>query len=266
MRWPSLTHERLMVEAVHVYGTVSRYREELEEPLDWNRLYSLSWLYALTRSMYPKKEKKDELYSSLKNVVLELLGDEKKFKIVIYDHEGAVGILFSLYHVANVEGVPDWVSNRVLEAVERLRWHDFDGEVMAFSYMLANKVGAKEYTGKLIEYISNYLDSWFRRLDYESQRNIIYVLFGFAFILDERLVDIIKKYKLYSIDSYLLQRIMSAYDVELIALILYVFGRLAYSKKLRKRIEKEVIKEIRYRVIPLIGNVLTGKSLRREFY
>ena len=35
-------------------------------------------------------------YGSLKNVVLELLGDEKKFKIVIYDHEGAVGILFSL--------------------------------------------------------------------------------------------------------------------------------------------------------------------------
>lgn len=238
-------------------------REELEEPLDWCRLYSLSWLYALVRSMYLRE---DELYSNLKNIVLALLGDEKRFKIAIYDHEGAAGILFSLYHIADREKDSDQIFSKVLEFlefIEKLRWHDFDGEIMAFSYMLASKIGAKEHINNLIRHINNSLNNWFKHLDYESQRNITYILFGFAYVLDEKLVDIIKEFKLYSISSNPLQRIMNAYDVELIALILYVFGRLTYSRKLRKRVREKIgknaIKIIRYKVIPFIGNVLTRR-------
>ena len=127
-------------------------REELEEPLDWSKLYSLSWLYALARSM---RLQEDELYGNLKNIVSALLGDEKKFRIAIYDHEGATGILFSLYHIANKEGVSNQVFSKVLETVKELQWHEFDGEIMAFSYMLASKVGAKEYVNDLGKFIDD---------------------------------------------------------------------------------------------------------------
>ena len=179
-------------------------REELEEPLDWSRLYSLSWLYALARSMCLQE---DELYSNLKNIVSALLGDEKRFRIAIYDHESAAGILFSLYHIADKERGSNQVFSKVLEAVEKLRWHEFDGEIMAFSYMLASRIGAKEYVSSLNKHIDDNLRYWFKHLDYESQRNITYILFGFAYILDEKLADIIKEFKLYSINSDLLRKI-----------------------------------------------------------
>ena len=235
-------------------------REELEEPLDWGRLYPLSWLYALARSMYLQE---DELYSNLKNIVSALLGDEKRFRIAIYDHEGAAGILFSLYHIADRERGSNQVFSKVLETVEKLRWHEFDGEIMAFSYMLASRVGAKEYVSRLSKHMDSNLRYWFKYLDYESQRNITYMLFGFAYILDKKLVDIIKEFKLYSINSDLLRKITNTHDVEPIALILYVLGRIAYNRKLRrsveKKVEKNAIKIIKYKVIPSIGNVLTRR-------
>jgi len=237
-------------------------REELEGPLDWSRLYSLSWLYALARSMRLQEEE-NELYSGLKNIVSELLGDEKRFRVAIYEHEGAAGILFSLYHIASREGGSNRVFSKVLETVEKLRWHEFDGEIMAFSYMLASRVGAMEYVSSLNKYIDDNLKHWFEHLDYVSQRSVIYILFGFAYILDEKLADIIKGFKLYSINSDLLRKITSTYDIEPLALILFVLARTAYSRKLRRSVEKKIgknkIKTIRYKVIPYIGNVLTRR-------
>lgn len=235
-------------------------REELEEPLDWSKLYSLSWLYALARTMHLQE---DELYRNLKNIVSALLGDEKRFRIAIYDHEGAAGILFSLYHIADKEKVSNQVFTKVLETAKKLRWHEFDGEIMAFSYMLASKVGAKEYVNDLSKFIDDRLRHWLEYLDYESQRNTIYILFGFAYILDEKLADIVKEFKLYSINSDLLREITNTHDIEPIALILYVLGRIAYSRKLRRSVEKKVgknaIKIIRYKAIPSIGSILTRR-------
>lgn len=232
----------------------------LDEPLDWSKLYSLSWIYALAQSIYLQE---DELYSNLKNAVLMLLDDEKKFRIAIYDHEGAVGILFSLYHIADRESITSQVVNKVLDAIEKLQWHEFDGEVMVFSYMLASKMKADEHVNNLKKYISNNLNNWFELLDYDSQKNSTYVLFGFAYILDDTLVDIIKEFKLYSDDSYLLRKIIDSYDVELIALILYVLGKLAYNNKLKrimkKKIGKNAIRIIRQKSIPFIGEVLTKR-------
>jgi len=238
-------------------------RGELEGPLDWSRLYSLSWLYALARSMRLQEEE-NELYSNLRNILLELLGDERRFRTAIYDHEGAAGILFSLYHIASRERDPDTVYTKVLEAVEKLRWHEFDGEIMAFSYMLASRVGAGEHVSSLNKYIDDKLEYWSEHLDYESQRNIIYILFGFTYVSDEKLADIIKEFRLYSTSSDLLRKITNTYDVEPLALILFVLGRVAYSRKLRrivkKKIGKNAIKIIRYKVIPYIGNVFTNRT------
>jgi hypothetical protein len=77
-----------------------------------------------------------------------------------------------------------------------------------------------------------------QKLDYTSQRNIIYMLFGFAYASDEKLVDVVKNFNLYSPNLPLLQNILDSIDIELIALSLYVFGKLAYNRKLKKRLKK----------------------------
>jgi len=67
-------------------------REELETALDWSILYSLAWLYSLSQNMGLQE---GGLYDIIKRIVLSLLEDEKRYRIAVYDHEGAVGILFS---------------------------------------------------------------------------------------------------------------------------------------------------------------------------
>ncbi|MGC9107212.1 MAG: hypothetical protein ACP5IE_03355 [Infirmifilum sp.] len=238
----------IVVRAIH---------KELERPLDWRNLYSLSWLYALAQSMSLREE---ELYIDLKNTTYNLLDDGRLFKIAIYDRESAVGILFSLYQIADREGVSSNDLSRVLEALERLRWHEFDGEIMAFSYMLARRAGDNEYVSRLGKEIDDKLRNWFRHLDYRTLRSISYALFGFAYVLDDKLSDIVGEFKLYSTDSDLLRKIEAIYDIEPIALTLYALGRVAYSKKLRRSVEKKVgknaVKSIRYKVIARLGNIL----------
>jgi len=107
---------------------------------------------------------------------------------------------------------------------------------MLRSFILASSVKAKDILTSLEKDIDNSLNKWLKNLDYESQRNIVYMLFGFAYTSDMKLVEVIKSHKLHSLNSYLLQSVINSNDVELIALILYVFGKLAYgkNKKLRK--------------------------------
>jgi len=229
-------------------------REEFETSLDWSRLYSLSWLYALSQNMgFLEKE----LYDSLKGIVLSLLGNERSYHIAIYEHESVVGLLFSLYHMAKKEeNAVVTYSSKVLRDVEKLYWHEFDGEVMAFSRMLASAINVKDILIKLEKDIDNSLNTWLRNLDYESQKNMIYALFGFAYTSDKKLVEVIKSVKFYSPNSFLLQSIMDSDDIELIALTLYVLGKLAYDKKLSKMIGKNIVRNIRYKVIPMLGGVL----------
>ena len=231
-------------------------REELETALDWSILYSLAWLYSLSQNMGLQE---GGLYDIIKRIVLSLLEDEKRYRIAVYDHEGAVGILFSLHHMAK-RGEDNIItySNKVLRDVEKLHWHGFDGEVMAFSYTLASLVKAKDISTKLEKDIDNSLNEWLKNLDYESQRNIVYILFGFAYTSDVRLVEVIKSLKLYSFNSYLLQSIINSSDVELIALTLYVLGKLAYgkNKKLRKMLGRNIVRNIRCRIIPTLGATL----------
>jgi len=236
-------------------------RKELGGPLNWRRLYSLSWLYALARSMRLREE--EELYSSLRGTVSEVLGDEGKFGAAIYDHEGAAGILFSLYHIATREGVPGRASARALEAVKRLRWHDFDGEIMAFSYMLAGRVGARDYAAGLEGHMGGCLGRWAGDPDYLSQRGALYILFAYAYTLHRGLAVAVRELGLYSPGSAVLQRAAGAHDVELPALALYVLGRAVYNKKLRRQVEKRagkgVVGAIRYGAIPYIGRVLAWR-------
>ena len=122
-------------------------REELEAPLDWSRLYSLSWLYALSQNMGFQEKK---LYDNMIRIVSVLLEDEKRYRIAIYEHEGVVGLLFSLYHMAKKrEDNVITYSSRVLRDVEKLYWHGFNGEVMAFSRMLASTINIKDILTKL---------------------------------------------------------------------------------------------------------------------
>jgi len=214
----------------------------------------------LARNMSLREE---ELYSGLKSATYDLLGDERLFKIAIHDHESAAGILFSLYQIADREGVSSNDLNRVLEALERLRWHEFDGEIMVLSYMLARRTGGNEYASRLGKEIDDKLRNWFEHLDYSAVRSISYALFGFAYVLDDKLSDIVGEFKLYSTDSDLLQKIEATHDIEPIALTLYALGRIAYSKKLRRSIEKKVgknaVKSIRYEVITRLGNILNKR-------
>ncbi|RLG62704.1 hypothetical protein DRO21_07045, partial [archaeon] len=233
-----------------------------EDYTDWSKLYPLSWTYALCRSLYLREK---VLYTNLKRIVLDLIENRRSYNIAIYDHEGVVGILFSLYHIADKEKRTNIDYNVILEDVKRLHWHEFDGEVMMFSYMLATKINAGSYISELEENINNYLDKWFRKFDYEAQRNIVYTLFGLAYLPDKNLVSLVSKYKLYLSSSSLFKSIINSYDVELIALTLYIFGRLAYYRKLRKelknRVSRRAVETIRYKLIPELGNILNKRIL-----
>jgi len=239
---------------------VEMIRSSFEDYTDWSKLYPLSWTYALWRSLYLQEK---VLYTNLKRMVLDLIENRRNYNIAIYDHEGVVGILFSLYHIADKEKCTNIDYNSILEDVKRLYWHEFDGEVMAFSYMLATKINAGSHISELEENINNYLDKWFRKFNYEDQRNIIYTLFGLAYLADKNLVGLVSKYELYLSSSSLFKSIINSYDIELIALTLYIFGRLAYNRKLKNelknRVSKRAVEIIRYNLIPELSNILNKR-------
>lgn len=70
----------------------------------------------------------------------------------------------------------------------------------------------------------------------------------------------VKVIKLYSSNSPLLQSILNSSDAELIALTLYVFGKLAYDRKLRRKLKSKVgvgaTRSIKYKIIPMLGMTL----------
>lgn len=236
--------------------------KELEKPLDWKRLYDLSWLYALFQSIDLKEE---ELYNTMKRIVLDLLKDEKRYRTAIYNYYNATGLLFSLYHMAiRGEKDIDIYSIKVLNDIEKLRWHELDGEVMAFALILAHAINAEKILTRLNKELNNCINEWFENLNYRSLKNMIYVLFGLAYISDEKLVQVIRDLDLYQSSSSVLRKIINSTDVELIALTLYVFGKFVYNKKLRQLLGNEVKKEevgniiyrIRSEIIPKLSMIL----------
>ena len=244
---------------------------EFKDSIEWNQPYILSWLYAyaLAKYSYLRESKLlSELYDKMKNTTLSILNDEFRFKNAIYEHYSAAGILFSLYHMAGREkNLSREYYNKALKALEELKWHEFDGEILAFSYMLARRANNEELTNKIYEIIINKMDDWVKSRDYEDLKNIIYVLFGFAYILDERLIDLISKiFELYNLS--LLREIEDSDDPELIALTSYVLGRIIYNEEIKgnatKKLGKDMIKTIEYDFIQDLGNALIS-SFEREF-
>jgi len=178
-------------------------------------------------------------------------------------------LLFALYHITanrkDYKIVYEFIK-KFLKDAEKLRWHEYDGEIIAFSYILAKKVNLDEYVKTLKETIANKLEEWIKQLDYNNLKNIVYVLFCLAYILDNWLVDIIKKYSLYSKNSNFASSIISNYDIEPLVLFLFVLGRVAYNKKLRKHLKSErLIKYIRNKLIFELGNLLNQKLRESEF-
>ena len=237
-------------------GITKAIREQLEEGPNWKKLYSISWLYVLAQSL---SFQKDNIYNLMRNAVLSLLKSRENYIIALYDHESAVGIIFSLYHLADENNLGLSISE-VLKNIEALRWHDYDSELMIFSYMLAIKINAKEYANNLLKNIKEHLDRWFQELDYESQKSIAYALFGFAYASDKELIKIVKKFNLITKDNMFLQRLMNGHDVENIALVLFTFGKLAYNKKLFKKLKHEAgmlaLNTLRFEIIPQLGRIL----------
>ena len=237
-------------------GITKAIRKQLEEGLSWKKLYSLSWLYALAQTLSFQKE---NIYNVMKNALISLLKSRENYVIALYDHESAVGIIFSLYHLADENNLNHSISE-VLKSVEALRWHDYDSELMIFSYMLATKINAKEYANNLLNNIEECLDRWFQQLDYESQKSIAYVLFGLAYVSDEELIKMVKKFNLVTRDNIFLQRVMNGHDIENIALVLFALGKLAYNNKLSNKLKREAgeaaLYTLRFEIIPQLGRIL----------
>jgi hypothetical protein len=169
-----------------------------------------------------------------------LVEKKENYKNSLYDHEDIVGLLFSLYHMIDEKEAYEKVSNDILEDIKKLKWHEYDGEVMIFSYMLAHKLNNKDYISVLKKNIEECLEKWLNSPDYDFQRQIIFVLFGLAYLSDGLLIDFVKKYRANPNFKVILHKIFDYQDIESIALILYILGRL---KEIGKDIYKDIYKK-----------------------
>ena len=227
-------------------------------------LYVLSWLFALMKAIGAPQEK---LYNILKGAVFSLLSNKKVFKYALYERESAAGIMFALSHLLEYEyKTYEEYSRIVLDKIRELRWHDFDGEILAFSFILSNSLGDTNYVSVIRNEINENMEKWIRILDYDSLRNIIYVSFGYAYREHKDLIDIVGKTGIYDSKSRIITELINTGDAELIALLLYVLGKLVYSKRLSKELSKDKHEDLSFRirhdVIPDIGRSLI--SIIRE--
>lgn len=214
-------------------------------------VYSLSWILLLSKSL----EIKDKKYIfELKAQLLRILRDEKGLKIAVYDQETCAGLLLGLYHLSSEDkGLKDY-SLRVLNLLDRLRWHEYDGEIMSYVLILTKFLGEKEHFRTIRSAILEKFDYWVKNPDPDNLRQISYTLFGLSYILDKGVVELVEKYKLYAPGSYRIEYLIQSYDVESLSLFLYSLGRIVYTK-LRKQAQ-EYEKDIRLKLIPLINRVL----------
>jgi len=228
------------------------------------RLYDLAWVY----SVYSASELSGiELLDKMREVLRSILSNEFEFYNVLYDSQGSVGLLFSLYHLldsGNENNALRDIAKRVLKELEQLQWHENDGEVLAFSYLLSIKLdkGFEKRVKSIIDKLSNV---WIDEGSYYALQNLAYVAFSYSYARKgKELFSLLNKMGLTGKTSLMLRRILDLSDPELLALILYTLSTLAYEGIIPREIEEShdsekderLIKYLRLELIPELGRRL----------
>jgi len=238
------------------------------------KLYDLAWVY----SVYSALELSGiELLNKMSGILKSLISNEFEFYNVLYDGQGSVGLLFSLYHLLdrnNEESDLRELAKRILRELEQLRWHENDGEVLAFSYILSTRLG-EDFQSGISSIIDRMIDEWTNNIDYYGLRNLAYITFSYSYTKNgEKLFSLIVKMGLTSRSSLILRRLLDIADPEIIALILYSLSTLAYEDIIPGKIKKDatsgddvgLIEYFRLELIPDLGRHLDDvlKSLNLE--
>ena len=170
---------------------ISKYKEKNKE-FGQLSLYSLVWLYETLRL---KGEIDTSLEYEIWNIISNRAKDERTLKLYLYDHEEAAGILFGLQQLYNSRIVRKdnvkKLSLKVLRIIKDLKWHDYDGEIMALSLILAHRVEMGDVIKEIIQYFEKSLDKWYK--DPDQLRNLIYLVFALTYIEHEKLLITLKK-------------------------------------------------------------------------
>ena len=237
------------------------------------KLYDLAWVY----SVYSALELSSiELLDKMREILKNLISNEFEFYNVLYDSQGSVGLLFSLYHLLdrNNEG-SDFrdLAKQALRELEQLQWHENDGEVLAFSYLLSTRLG-EDFESKISSIIDRMIDIWIRSSSYHDLQNLSYVAFSYSYAKNgEKLLSLIDKMGLTSRSSLILRRLLDIADPEILALILYALSTLAYEDIVPRKIKEnpgngegvKLIEYLRLELIPDLGRhldvILKGLNL-----
>jgi len=237
------------------------------------KLYDLAWVYGVYSAL---ELSSTELLDKMRGILKGLLSNEFEFYDVLYDSQGSVGLLFSLYHLLdrnNEESDLRELAKRILGELERLQWHENDGEVLAFSYMLSTKLG-EDFENRISSVINRMTDKWISQSDYYYLRNLAYIAFSYSYTKNgEKLFSLIDKMGLTSRSSLILRRVLDIADPEIVALILYSLSTLAYEDIIPEKIKKNatsdegvrLIEYLRLELVPDLGRHLVAlNSLNLE--
>lgn len=237
------------------------------------KLYDLAWVY----SVYSALELSGiELLDKMREILKSLISNEFEFYNVLYDSQGSVGLLFSLYHLLDRNNEDsDFIdlAKRALRELEQLQWHENDGEVLAFTYLLSTRLG-KEFESKISSILDRVIDVWIRSSSYHDFQNLAHVAFSYSYAKNgEKLLSLIVKMGLTSRSSLILRRLLEIADPEILALILYALSTLAYEDIVPRKIKEDpgngesvkLIEYLRLELIPDMGRhldvVLKGLNL-----
>jgi hypothetical protein len=238
------------------------------------KLYDLAWVY----SVYSALELSGiEPLDKMREILRSLLSNEFEFYNVLYDSQASVGLLFSLYHLldrGNENNDFRDLAKRVLKELEQLQWHENDGEVLAFSYLLSTKLD-RGFERKVKSIIDKLINVWINEGSYYALQNLAYVAFSYSYARKgKELFSLVNKMGLTGKSSLMLRRILDISDPELLALILYTLSTLAYEDMISGEIEEspdsgegeKLIKYLRLEIIPELGRhlnvVIEGLNLR----
>jgi len=224
------------------------------------RLYDYAWVY----SVYIALELSgNEILDKIRQILRSLLSNESEFYNVLYDSQGSAGLLFSLYHLLALDrekGNNDfrYLARRALMELKQLQWHDNDGKILAFSLLLSTKLdGDTENEVKSI--IDKLVDEWIDDSSYYALQNLAYLAFSYSYARKgEELFSLLVKMGLIEESSLMLKRILNISDPELLALVLYALGTLAYEDIIHRKIkersdsaaDKRLINHLRLEKIP----------------
>jgi|GEM_PF-2058741 len=228
------------------------------------KLYDLAWVY----SVYSALELSGiELLDKMREILKSLISNEFEFYNVLYDSQGSVGLLFSLYHLLdrNNEG-SDFrdLAKRALRELGQLQWHENDGEILAFSYLLSTRLG-EDFESKISSIINKMINIWISSSSYYDLQNLAYTAFSYSYAKKgEKLFSLIVKMGLTSKSSLMLRRFLDIADPEILALILYALSTLAYEDIVPRKIkektdsdeDEKLIEHLRLELIPDLGRHL----------